>query len=150
MHDVGHACSSAFTWLRGVIPDIDAFLNLGVIRCDFRPADAASLRHDNVVEADRVEGEWRLQAGLYLYRPRAWVECKQDSAHRSKMSAPVASFTKEHTLSERSLKDNNRARKKRVLVTGGSGKLGRWVVREMVEHGWEVYNREYQIAVRSG
>lgn len=60
------------------------------------------------------------------------------------MSAPIASFTEKHTLSERSLKENNRERKKRVIVTGGSGKLGRWVVREMAEHGWEVYNRESQ------
>jgi len=56
------------------------------------------------------------------------------------MSEAVASFTKEHTLSERSLKAKNRERKKRVVVTGGSGRLGRCVVREMVEHGWEVYN----------
>jgi len=58
------------------------------------------------------------------------------------MSESIASFTKDHTLSERSLADKNRERKKRVVVTGGSGKLGRWVVREMVDHGWEVYNRE--------
>lgn len=58
-----------------------------------------------------------------------------------KMSAPIASFTAEHTLSERSLASKDRPRKKRVIVTGGSGKLGRWVVREMVDHGWEVYNR---------
>jgi predicted ATPase len=57
------------------------------------------------------------------------------------MSEAVASFTKEHTLSERSLREKNRERKKRVVVTGGSGRLGRCVVREMVEHGWEVYNR---------
>jgi hypothetical protein len=59
------------------------------------------------------------------------------------MSEAVASFTKEHTLSERSLREKNRERKKRVVVTGGSGRLGRCVVREMVEHGWEVYNRMY-------
>jgi FlaA1/EpsC-like NDP-sugar epimerase len=57
------------------------------------------------------------------------------------MSEAVASFTKDHTLSERSLREKNRERKKRVVVTGGSGRLGRCVVREMVEHGWEVYNR---------
>lgn len=56
------------------------------------------------------------------------------------MSEAIASFTKEHTLSERSIKENNRERKKRVVVTGGSGRLGRCVVREMAEHGWEVYN----------
>ena len=28
----------------------------------------------------------------------------------------------------------------RVVVTGGSGKLGRVVVAELVEHGWEVHN----------
>jgi hypothetical protein len=58
------------------------------------------------------------------------------------MSEAIPSFTAEHTLSERSIKENNRERKKRVVVTGGSGKLGRCVVREMAEHGWEVYNRE--------
>jgi len=57
----------------------------------------------------------------------------------------VASFNDHAALSERRLQDPNLApepRKKRVVVTGGSGKLGRWVVREMVEHGWEVYNGE--------
>ncbi|MCW5851430.1 MAG: NAD(P)-dependent oxidoreductase [Anaerolineae bacterium] len=28
----------------------------------------------------------------------------------------------------------------RILVTGGSGRVGRWVVRELVEHGYEVVN----------
>jgi NADPH:quinone reductase-like Zn-dependent oxidoreductase len=59
------------------------------------------------------------------------------------MSAPVASFTATEALSERRLVDPSLPvpeRKKRVIVTGGSGKLGRWVVREMVDHDWEVYN----------
>lgn len=30
----------------------------------------------------------------------------------------------------------------RVLVTGGSGRLGRWVVRELAEHGHEVVNAD--------
>lgn len=57
----------------------------------------------------------------------------------------IASFDDTAALSERRLQDPNgppAERKKRVVVTGGSGKLGRWVVREMVEHGWEVYNGE--------
>lgn len=61
------------------------------------------------------------------------------------MSAPVASFTDQHALSERALRDPTKPipeKKKRVLITGGSGKLGRWMVREMVDHGWEVYNSE--------
>ncbi|GAB3219623.1 hypothetical protein GCM10027447_02830 [Glycomyces halotolerans] len=29
---------------------------------------------------------------------------------------------------------------KRVAVTGGSGKLGRACVRDLVEHGWDVVN----------
>ena len=65
------------------------------------------------------------------------------------MSEAIASFTKEHTLSERSIKENNRERKKRVVVTGGSGRLGRCVVREMAEHGWEVYNRTFTLPVAS-
>jgi hypothetical protein len=83
--------------------------------------------------------------GVYIHRDYGYF-----SSHHilsivtvvSTMSGAVASFTKEHTLSERSLKENNRERKKRVVVTGGSGRLGRCVVREMVEHGWEVYNRK--------
>ncbi|ORY34743.1 hypothetical protein BCR39DRAFT_514314 [Naematelia encephala] len=58
------------------------------------------------------------------------------------MSA-VPSFTDTAALSERRLRDPQRGpeeSKKRVLVTGGSGKLGRWVVREMVDHGYEVFN----------
>lgn len=60
------------------------------------------------------------------------------------MSAP-ASFTQTEALSERRLADPKLPvpeRKKRVVITGGSGKLGRWVVRDMVDHGWEVYNCE--------
>ncbi len=59
------------------------------------------------------------------------------------MASPIASFTKTESMGERRLLDPKQAaeqRKKRVIVTGGSGKLGRWVVREMVEHGWEVFN----------
>ena len=55
----------------------------------------------------------------------------------------TSSFTSTEALSERRLVDPSKAvqgRKKRVIVTGGSGKLGRWVVREMVEHGWQVFN----------
>jgi hypothetical protein len=59
----------------------------------------------------------------------------------------IASFTDTAALSERALRDASRPvpeKKKRVVVTGGSGKLGRWVVREMVNHGWEVYNSKYR------
>ena len=59
------------------------------------------------------------------------------------MSKPIGSFDDTAALSERRLADPSQAvpaRKKRVVVTGGSGKLGRWIVREMVDHGWEVYN----------
>lgn len=59
------------------------------------------------------------------------------------MSAPISSFTETATLSQRRLLDPSHPapeKKKKVVVTGGSGKLGRWVVREMVEHGWEVHN----------
>ena len=59
------------------------------------------------------------------------------------MPGPISSFTTTESLSERRLADPSLPvppRKKRVIVTGGSGKLGRWVVREMVDHGWEVYN----------
>ncbi|ORX37740.1 hypothetical protein BD324DRAFT_578376 [Kockovaella imperatae] len=55
----------------------------------------------------------------------------------------AASFTQDVTLGEKNLTDPSlpsAPRKKRVVVTGGSGKLGRWVVREMVEHGWQVLN----------
>jgi len=58
------------------------------------------------------------------------------------MSA-IASFTDTAALGQRQLRDTSRPepeKKKRVVITGGSGKLGRWVVREMVDHGWEVYN----------
>lgn len=34
------------------------------------------------------------------------------------------------------------ARRYKVLVTGGSGGLGRWVVRELVEHGYEVVSAD--------
>ncbi|RSH93306.1 hypothetical protein EHS25_007660 [Saitozyma podzolica] len=59
------------------------------------------------------------------------------------MPGPISSFTPTESLSERRLADPSLPvppRKKRVIVTGGSGKLGRWVVREMVDHGWEVFN----------
>lgn len=32
---------------------------------------------------------------------------------------------------------------KKVVVTGGSGLLGRWVVMEFVEQGYEVINSRY-------
>ncbi|WRT69695.1 uncharacterized protein IL334_006685 [Kwoniella shivajii] len=54
-----------------------------------------------------------------------------------------SSFTSTAALSERRLQDPSKPApeaKKRVVVTGGSGKLGRWMIREMVEHGWEVWN----------
>lgn len=59
-------------------------------------------------------------------------------------SGPIHSFDTTRALSEARLQDPNvrQERKKRVVVTGGSGGLGRWVVREMVDHGWEVYNCE--------
>ena len=80
--------------------------------------------------------------GVYIHRNHEHCSKHYILPNRSKtMSEAVASFTKEHTLSERSLQAKNRERKKRVVVTGGSGRLGRCVVREMVEHGWEVYNR---------
>ncbi|KAK8849676.1 hypothetical protein IAR55_005011 [Kwoniella newhampshirensis] len=59
------------------------------------------------------------------------------------MSSAPASFTHDASLSERRLGNPDLPapqKKKRVIVTGGSGKLGRWMVREMVEHGWEVWN----------
>jgi FlaA1/EpsC-like NDP-sugar epimerase len=59
----------------------------------------------------------------------------------------IASFTDSAALSQRRLLDPNAppvAQKKKVIVTGGSGKLGRWVVREMVDHGYEVYNCEFK------
>jgi len=59
------------------------------------------------------------------------------------MANPISSFTATEALSERRLLDPSLPvppKKKRVVITGGSGKLGRWVVREMVEHGWEAYN----------
>ena len=62
------------------------------------------------------------------------------------MSDKIASFTATAALSERAITDPSlpkKERNKRVIVTGGSGKLGRWVVKEMAEHGWDVYNREY-------
>jgi glutamate dehydrogenase/leucine dehydrogenase len=54
----------------------------------------------------------------------------------------IASFTETETLSVRHLTDPALPvpeKKKRVVVTGGSGKLGRWVAREMSEHGWDVF-----------
>jgi hypothetical protein len=63
------------------------------------------------------------------------------------MPGPISSFTPTESLSERRLADPSLPvppRKKRVIVTGGSGKLGRWVVREMVDHGWEVFNGAYE------
>ncbi|OCF41260.1 hypothetical protein I317_04918 [Kwoniella heveanensis CBS 569] len=58
------------------------------------------------------------------------------------MAAP-SSFTAQEALSERRLMNPANPpleRQKRVVVTGGSGKLGRWVVREMVNAGWNVWN----------
>jgi NADPH:quinone reductase-like Zn-dependent oxidoreductase len=61
------------------------------------------------------------------------------------MPAPVHSFTATEALSERRLLADGSEipkRQKRVVVTGGSGNLGRCVVREMVDHGWDVINCE--------
>ncbi len=63
-------------------------------------------------------------------------------------SNQISSFTKTEALSERRLMDPKLAaekKKPRCIITGGSGKLGRWVVREMVEHGWEVVNGVYSL-----
>lgn len=59
------------------------------------------------------------------------------------MTDQIASFTATEALSQRRLldpKEKVEGKKGKVIVTGGSGKLGRWVVREMVDHGYEVYN----------
>lgn len=60
----------------------------------------------------------------------------------SQNTAAIHSFDDTRALSEARLHDPKAPaeRKKRVVVTGGSGGLGRWVVREMVDHGWDVYN----------
>ena len=67
-------------------------------------------------------------------------EVKQTST----MSEPT--FNDLYTTSERQRPDPSRPpveRKKRVVITGGSGKLGRHVVREMVEHNWQVINIDF-------
>ncbi|CAD6589878.1 MAG: hypothetical protein TREMPRED_005550 [Tremellales sp. Tagirdzhanova-0007] len=52
----------------------------------------------------------------------------------------ISSFTKTEAMSERRrLPGATPERKKRVLITGGSGRLGRAVVREMVDHGYQVF-----------
>lgn len=59
------------------------------------------------------------------------------------MAEQISSFTKVEAMSERRRLDPTHPaaqKKRKVIVTGGSGKLGRWVVREMVEHGWQVFN----------
>ena len=69
------------------------------------------------------------------------------------MADQIASFTKTQALSQRRLLDPKLAaaqQRKKVLVTGGSGKLGRWVVRDMVEHGWEVCNGVYLARLAAG
>ncbi len=66
-------------------------------------------------------------------------------------NTPIPSFTPTAALSERRLRDTAQPeppRKPRVVVTGGSGNLGRWVVREMVEHGWDVVNCGWRVASR--
>lgn len=69
----------------------------------------------------------------------------------SSSSNPVASFTDSYTLAERHLLPDQAHIKdgypepdtrKKVVVTGGSGKLGRWVVKDLSENGWTVINRE--------
>jgi len=50
---------------------------------------------------------------------------------------PAASFTDKFSLGQN---PNTFVDKPRVVVTGGSGKLGIHVVAELVEHGWDVVN----------
>ncbi|KRE64586.1 NAD-dependent epimerase/dehydratase family protein [Paenibacillus sp. Soil750] len=35
--------------------------------------------------------------------------------------------------------------KKRIIVTGGSGKAGKWIVKELVEQGYEVLNLDWKL-----
>ncbi|PCH41802.1 NAD(P)-binding protein [Wolfiporia cocos MD-104 SS10] len=59
------------------------------------------------------------------------------------MSRPL-SFTATRALGVQADEFETRAPKPRVVVTGGSGKLGRHTVVELVEHGWEVINFDIQ------
>src|SRR5690554_4524394 len=34
---------------------------------------------------------------------------------------------------------------KRIVVTGGSGKAGRWVIKDLVEHGYDVLNLDWKL-----
>ena len=52
----------------------------------------------------------------------------------------AASFTKDRSLGE-AVRD---LPKRRVAVTGGSGKLGRSVVAHLSANGWEVINVDYR------
>jgi nucleoside-diphosphate-sugar epimerase len=35
--------------------------------------------------------------------------------------------------------------KKRVAITGGSGKAGKWIVKELIDHGYEVLNLDWKL-----
>ncbi|MEX1031184.1 MAG: NAD(P)-dependent oxidoreductase [Paenibacillaceae bacterium] len=35
--------------------------------------------------------------------------------------------------------------KKRIVVTGGSGKAGKWIVKDLIEHGYEVLNLDWNL-----
>ncbi|KZT37800.1 NAD(P)-binding protein [Sistotremastrum suecicum HHB10207 ss-3] len=52
----------------------------------------------------------------------------------------VGSFSDTLALGEPPSRDGKNVQKKRVVVTGGSGKLGRATVRELASHGWDVIN----------
>jgi len=36
-------------------------------------------------------------------------------------------------------------KKKRIAVTGGSGKAGKWIVKELLDHGYEVLNLDWKL-----
>lgn len=35
--------------------------------------------------------------------------------------------------------------KKRIVVTGGSGKAGKWIIKDLIEHGYEVLNLDWKL-----
>jgi hypothetical protein len=82
-----------------------------------------------------------------VYKPRAPL----DRLVKLRVMSEIHSFTQTEALSERRLlKDGSEIpkRQKRVVVTGGSGNLGRWVVREMCQHGWDTINCEFSAVER--